>query len=119
MKKAKSRSPPKESKNKEPKSPPTKSDSKQRTVCIAIELPPLPPAIDTHKEENTQAFSRPLFTDGFNSFAHFTCGVLAVIFKPLVPLFTAYQLLDPYDVNMYVDILEFIIGYTIALIFLL
>lgn len=118
MKKAKSRSPPKESKNKEPESPPIKPDSKQKTVCIAIELPQLPLAINTHMEEGIPAFSRPLFTDGFNSFVHFTCGVLAVIFKPLVPLFTLYQLLDPYDVNMYVDILEFIVGYTLALFFI-
>ena len=118
MPKAKSRSRPKESKNKEPESLLTKTGSTQKTVCIAIEIPPLPPAINMHMEENTQALSRPLFTDGFNSFVHFTCGILAVVFRPLVPLFTLYQLLDPYDVNMYVDILEFIVGYTIAMVFL-
>ena len=118
MPKAKSRSRGKESKNIDPKQEPIKIDSRQKTVCIAIELPPLPLAKDMHMEESTQALSRPLFTDGFNSFVHFTCGVLAVICRPLVPLFTLYQLLDPYDVNMYVDILEFIVGYSIGMVFL-
>jgi len=73
-------------------------------------------AKDTHTEAGSQAFSRHLFTDGFNSFSHFTLGMIAVYYQFLVPVCTLYQLLDPYDVNMYVDILEFIVGFTVGLI---
>ena len=76
-----------------------------------------PLAKEKHKVVESPAFSRPLFTDGFNSFSHFTLGVLSVYYKVLVPICTLYQLLDPNDVNMYVDILEFIIGYTVGLLF--
>lgn len=63
------------------------------------------------------AFARLLFTDGFNSFAHFALGWIAVYLPILVPLFTLYQMLDPRDVNMYVDILEFVIGFSFSLFF--
>jgi hypothetical protein len=73
-------------------------------------------ARDTHTEAGSRAFSRHLFTDGFNSFSHFTLGAIAVYYQFLVPVCTLYQLLDPYDVNMYVDILEFVIGFTVGLV---
>lgn len=77
---------------------------------------PSKPARDTHTEAGSRAFSRHLFTDGFNSFSHFTLGMFAVYYQFLVPVCTLYQLLDPYDVNMYVDILEFIVGFTVGLV---
>jgi hypothetical protein len=62
--------------------------------------------------------SRPLFTDGLNSFFHFIFGVLAIRYSILIPLFISYQLLDPEDVNIFVDINEFIIGYIVGVIML-
>jgi len=62
--------------------------------------------------------SRPLFTDGVNSFFHFIFGVFAIRYSILIPLFISYQLLDPEDVNIFVDINEFIIGYIVGFIML-
>lgn len=69
------------------------------------------PTIDSSK-------SRPLFTDGLNSFFHFLFGVLAARYFILIPLFISYQLLDPEDINLFVDINEFLLGYIIGIILL-
>jgi hypothetical protein len=61
--------------------------------------------------------SRALFTDGVNSISHFIIGLFAVQFSILTPLFISYQLLDPSDVNIFVDINEFVLGYIVGLIF--
>lgn len=58
--------------------------------------------------------TRGLFTDGWNSFAHFAFGYLAVTIPPILPLFAIYQLKDvTTDPNTPVDILEFGIGYVV------
>lgn len=88
-----------------------KKESNTDILLLQVRL-----AKNRHTEAKNPTFSRHLFTDGFNSFSHFALGMLSIYFKWLVPTFTFYQLLDPNDVNMYVDILEFIIGYTIGLI---
>ena len=54
---------------------------------------------------------RELFTDGFNSFWHFVFGVFAFYFGWLVLLFFAYQLKDPYEKNVFIDLTEFLLGY--------
>ena len=72
-------------------------------------------AKNNHTVIKNPAFARLLFTDGFNSFAHFALGWIALYIPILIPLFTLYQMLDPRDVNMYVDILEFIIGFSFSL----
>jgi len=54
---------------------------------------------------------RPLFTDGFNSFWHFVFGVIAIRYLIIVPLFIAYQCMDIYEKNVWIDIGEFAIGY--------
>ena len=61
--------------------------------------------------------SRPLFTDGWNSFWHFFFGVIAVHFWIVIPLFVAYQCQDIYEKNFYIDLGEFALGYAFAKIF--
>jgi hypothetical protein len=60
---------------------------------------------------------RRLFTDNWNSFWHVAFGVLAYKLKLLVPLFIFYQFLDITDVNVFVDIVEFLCGYILAAVF--
>ena len=60
--------------------------------------------------------SRKLFTDGWNSFWHLFFGIIAVRFSLLIPIFVAYQLFDYKDVNLLIDIAEFIIGFIIGIL---
>jgi hypothetical protein len=60
---------------------------------------------------------RRLFTDNWNSFWHVAFGVLAYKLKLLVPLFIFYQFLDIADINVFVDIVEFLCGYILAAVF--
>jgi hypothetical protein len=61
--------------------------------------------------------SRQLFTDGWNSFWHFVLGLFANKFPILIPICIVYQVLDSHDVNVFVDIIEFIYGHFIGMIF--
>ena len=54
---------------------------------------------------------RLLFTDGLNSAWHVVFGILAVDFWWITPLFILYQLQDPFEKNIVVDLSEFAIGY--------
>lgn len=54
---------------------------------------------------------RGLFTDGMNSLWHFIFGFFAALFWWIIPLYTVYELLHPYDKNIIIDFSEFIIGY--------
>lgn len=63
--------------------------------------------------------ARLLFTDNWNSFWHIIFGLFAVKIKILVPIFILYQFLDKEDENVFVDVYEFICGYTAGLVFLL
>lgn len=60
---------------------------------------------------------RPLFTDGWNSIFHILFGILGAHFSIILPLFVGYQLMDIYDKNTWVDIGEFFIGYSCAIVF--
>ena len=62
--------------------------------------------------------SRNLFTDGVNSFWHALLGALSVRFFIIMPGFFMYQLIDLDDVNLFVDLLEFFIGYIVAYLLL-
>ena len=58
---------------------------------------------------------RNLWTDGWNSFWHFTFGVLTYKIPIILVIFLVYQLLAKkgiYDKNVSVDILEYFIGLT-------
>lgn len=61
---------------------------------------------------------RDLLADGFNSACHVILGALAFHFWMLIPIFVLYQLLDPYDVNLGIDLFEFFCGYCIATVLL-
>ena len=60
---------------------------------------------------------RRLFTDNWNSFWHVAFGVLGYKLRLLVPLFIFYQFLDITDVNVFVDIVEFLCGYIVGAVF--
>ena len=60
--------------------------------------------------------SRQLFTDGYNSFWHFVFGFISIFCVYIIPLFVIYQLIDLYDVNLFIDLGEFAIGYVFAII---
>ena len=60
---------------------------------------------------------RRLFTDNWNSFWHVAFGVLGYKLRLLVPLFIFYQFLDLTDVNVFVDIVEFLCGYIVGAVF--
>jgi hypothetical protein len=51
------------------------------------------------------------FTDKWNSFFHVAFGVAAVWIWWITPLFVAYQFMDPYEINLGIDLLEFATGY--------
>ena len=54
---------------------------------------------------------RDLFTDGWNSFWHFVFGLLG-FYSPFVTiLFVLYQLKDPFETNITIDLTEFLIGF--------
>lgn len=52
-----------------------------------------------------------MFTDGWNSVWHFAFGFFAVKYPLLVSLFIVYQFLNIYEVNVFVDVLEFVAGH--------
>jgi hypothetical protein len=58
-----------------------------------------------------------LFTDRWNSFWHIIIGVFAVKISSLVPMFILYQLADPSEINVFIDILEFTYGYMAGILF--
>lgn len=60
---------------------------------------------------------RRLFTDYWNSFWHIAFGLFATKFKMLVPAFLFYQFLDMTDINIFVDIIEFLCGYILGIVF--
>jgi hypothetical protein len=59
---------------------------------------------------------RGLYTDGWNSFWHIVFGILASKFpRIIVLLFMGYQLFDTEELNVCVDILEFMYGFTLGM----
>jgi hypothetical protein len=69
------------------------------------------------KIKEKKAKPRPLFTDCWNSYWHIIIGVFAVKLKFLVPIFIFYQFIDKTEINVFVDILEFLWGYIAGLLF--
>lgn len=59
---------------------------------------------------------RPLFTDGMNSFWHVAFGFIAIYFWWITPLFILYQLKDPFEKNILVDLAEFVVGYALGIV---
>ncbi len=53
---------------------------------------------------------RKIFTDSYNSLWHFIFGILAVFYNPIYIFFILYQLINPYEKNLFIDLFEFLIG---------
>jgi hypothetical protein len=62
---------------------------------------------------------RKIGADGWNSFWHFAFGALGVFYWWVIPIFFAYQLKEPYETNVAIDLSEFVIGFVIVWAFLL
>jgi hypothetical protein len=60
---------------------------------------------------------RSFFTDGWNALWNFVFGVFAIKYKLLVPLFILYKCFDMTELNIFVDIWEFLIGYVFGYLF--
>ena len=60
-----------------------------------------------------------MFTDGWNSAWHLAFGYLAVQYPLFVSLFIVYQFLNIYEVNVFVDVLEFVAGHLMACVLLI
>ncbi len=54
------------------------------------------------------------FTDGWNSFFHLFFGFWGTSSHIIFILFLAYQLIDPSEMNVMIDLTEFIVGYWIS-----
>lgn len=52
---------------------------------------------------------RQLFSDGVNSLAHFSFGIISYLYPIVVPTFLLYQVATP-DENTGVDIVEYGLG---------
>jgi len=61
---------------------------------------------------------RLLFIDGWNSFWHFVFGCLSVFCWQITPIFSTYQLLDPFEKNILVDFSEFFLGHNLTVLIL-
>jgi len=62
---------------------------------------------------------RDLFTDGWNSAWHFIFGFMGAFYYPILSVFIVYQMIDPLEHNMLIDIFEGMIGYTVGIYFIL
>jgi hypothetical protein len=60
---------------------------------------------------------RDLFTDRWNSFWHFIFGFLGSYYRPVLDVFITYQMVDPLEKNMLIDIFEGMIGFITGLFF--
>lgn len=58
---------------------------------------------------------RPLFTDGFNSIGHLVFGAVSNWWIWFVPIFIIYEILDHDDVNLSVDLAEYLVGLLAAM----
>jgi hypothetical protein len=85
-------------------------------VSKSQKRPSVPKAIDIAKTLPSYS-PRRLFTDNWNSFWHIAFGVIAVKLQLFVPLFIFYQFLDLTDINVFVDIIEFLCGYILGTVF--
>ena len=60
---------------------------------------------------------RGLFTDGFNSFWHFLLGIITFYFPFIIVFYMLYQYCDPNDVNIKIDVIEYLISYVSMIIY--
>ena len=60
-----------------------------------------------------------MFTDGWNSLWHAVIGFIALKYPLFVSLFIVYQFLNIYEVNVFVDVLEFVAGHLVACVLLI
>ena len=60
---------------------------------------------------------RNLFTDGWNSTWHATFGILSKHFPVIIPTFIIYQFIDYKDVNLFIDLSEYFIGFLVCYLF--
>jgi len=100
--------------------PPTPSeDSTPSEEPPTTEVPEPPKKrVAIGKSTTCSAYSpRRLFSDGWNSFWHIAFGILAIKIKTIVPLFIFYQFLDVEEINVFVDIIEFLCGYILGYVF--
>ncbi len=58
---------------------------------------------------------RDLFTDSWNSFWHVVFGFIGAFYPPVLIVFILYQLVDPFETNMQIDIFEGMIGFLAGL----
>ena len=65
-------------------------------------------------EKSVYIKQRKLFTDGWNSFWHVFLGIISVRFHIIIPIFIVYQLIDYKDINLFIDISEFFIGFIVS-----
>ena len=89
-------------------------DKKPASAPQNVAAPPAPP---TPPPEPPPPTPRRLFTDCWNSYWHVILGVFAVKIQVLVPLFIFYQFIDQKEVNVFVDVIEFLWGYIAGLLF--
>ena len=54
------------------------------------------------------------FTDGWNSFFHIFFGFWGTASPLIFIFFLAYQLIDPSEMNVMIDLTEFLVGYWIS-----
>jgi len=54
---------------------------------------------------------RNLFEDSWNSFWHVVFGFVGAFYPPVLIIFILYQLVDPFETNMQIDIFEGMIGF--------
>ena len=99
-------------------STPKKDEQASKTEPLPTPRPAVR-AKDTSREgvRLTSVSPRNFFTDGWNSAWHFIFGLFAIKISWIMPLFILYQFLDQSDINMVVDILEFLIGYIVGYVF--
>ena len=56
------------------------------------------------------------FTDGWNSFWHVALGAWCLRWPILAPGFVWYQLWDPWESNVWIDVFKFLAGFCVMLI---
>ena len=96
--------------------PTPEADSKPSEEPPEAEVPE-PPKKRVAIGKSTSYSPRRLFSDGWNSFWHLAFGVFAIKIKTIVPLFIFYQFLDVEEINVFVDIIEFLCGYMLGYVF--
>jgi len=76
-------------------------------------------SMPTAKSTPTSVSPRGFFEDAWNSFWHVVFGILSMKMTSITPIFLLYQLLDRQEINVLVDIGEFIVGQIVGWIFTL